>query len=47
VINHNILHEALLASGKFYGGEATQIIEDMINTGRLEAISFHEYKKTG
>jgi hypothetical protein len=47
VINHNILHEALLASGKFYGGEATQIKEDMINTGRLEAISFHEYKKTG
>jgi AAA lid domain len=47
VINHDELHEALIATGKFYGGEATQITEDMVNAGRLEAISFHEYKKTG
>jgi hypothetical protein len=44
-VNHNKLHEALLASGKFYGGEATQIIEDMVNAGRLEVVSFHTYRR--
>jgi hypothetical protein len=42
---HNELYEALLSSGKFYQGDATQIIEDMVKAGRLELVSFHLYRK--
>lgn len=46
VINHDQLHEALVSSGKFYVGDATQIISDMVEAGKLETISFNEYRKT-
>ena len=30
IVNHKLLHEALVSSGKFYVGDATQIIDDMV-----------------
>jgi hypothetical protein len=45
VIVHNDLHEALVSSGKFYGGDATQIIEDMVKAGRLQEVSFQNYRR--
>jgi hypothetical protein len=44
-VKHKELHEALLSSGKFYQGDATQIIDDMVNAGRLEPVSFHLYRR--
>ena len=44
-VKHGELHEALLSSGKFYQGDATQIIEDMVKDGMLEPVSFHLYRR--
>jgi DUF2075 family protein len=44
-VKHSELHEALLSSGKFYAGDATQIVEDMVKAGSLEAVSFGTYKR--
>ena len=45
IVNHKMLHEALVSSGRFYVGDATQIIDDMVKTGSLEMVSFHSYKR--
>jgi hypothetical protein len=47
IVNHKKLHEALVSSGKFYTGDATQIISDMVKDGKLEPVSFHSYRKKG
>ena len=44
-VAHNELHEALVSSGKFYAGDATQIVEDMVKSGSLETVSFGTYKR--
>ena len=46
IVNHKMLHEALVSSGRFYVGDATQIIDDMVKAGSLEMVSFHSYKRT-
>jgi len=45
IVNHKKLHEALVSSGKFYAGDATQIISDMVKAGKLKMVSFHSYRK--
>ena len=45
IVNHKMLHEALVSSGRFYVGDATQIIDDMVRAGSLEMVSFHSYKR--
>jgi hypothetical protein len=45
IVNHKLLHEALMSSGKFYVGDATQIIDDMVKAGSLEMVSFETYKR--
>ena len=45
IVNHKMLHEALVSSGKFYVVDATQIIDDMVKAGSLEMVSFHSYKR--
>jgi hypothetical protein len=40
-----MLHEALVSSGRFYVGDATQIIDDMVKAGSLEMVSFHSYRR--
>ena len=45
IVNHKMLHEALVSSGRFYVGDASQIIDDMVKAGSLEMVSFHSYKR--
>ena len=44
-VNHRLLHEALVSSGKFFTGDAVLIIEDMVKAGNLEVVSFETYKR--
>jgi hypothetical protein len=45
LVDHQILKESLVSSGKFYVGDAHKRIESMIKSGRIIEISFHKYKK--
>jgi hypothetical protein len=45
-VEHKELHKALIESGHFYQGDATQIIMDMVEAGRLEVVSFETYKRS-
>jgi hypothetical protein len=45
IVNHKKLHEALIASGKFFAGDAAQIISDMVKAGKLELVSYHSYRR--
>jgi predicted transcriptional regulator len=44
-ICHKKLHQALVSSGHFYQGDATQIIQDMVKAGSLEVVSFETYRR--
>jgi hypothetical protein len=45
IIGHKELHNALVGSGKFIAGEATQTIRDMLKEGKLNEMSFEQYKR--
>jgi hypothetical protein len=45
MVNHEILQTRLIASGKFYAGDATQITKDMVKVGKLKVIDINQYKK--
>jgi hypothetical protein len=36
----------LVSSGKFFIGDAVQIIEDMVKAGKLEEVSFDTYRRS-
>ena len=44
-ICHKKLHQALVSSGHFYQGDATQIIKNMVNAGSLKVVSFETYRR--
>jgi hypothetical protein len=44
-VKHKELHEALVSSGLFYQGDATQIIRDMVEAGNLEVVSSETYRR--
>jgi hypothetical protein len=41
------LKNCLISSGKFFAGDAFQIIEDMLKKGKLEKVAFDTYKRKG
>jgi hypothetical protein len=44
-VSHYELHKALLASGQFYQGDATQVISDMVKDGRLKVVAYDTYRR--
>ena len=45
-VSHKKLHSALVASGHFSAGEATQTIEDLIKSGKLEEVMIDTLRRT-
>lgn len=45
-VNRMKLHSALVSSGHFYQGDATQIIDDMIKSGKLEEVMIGTLRRT-
>jgi DNA replicative helicase MCM subunit Mcm2 (Cdc46/Mcm family) len=45
LVDHQILKESLVSSGKFYVGDAHKCIESMVRLGRIIQVGFHKYKR--
>jgi hypothetical protein len=45
LVDHQVLKESLVSSGKFYVGDAHYRIEDKVKSGKIIEVGFHKYKK--
>jgi hypothetical protein len=45
LVDHQVLKESLVSSGKFYVGDAHYCIENMVKSGKIIQVGFHKYKR--
>ncbi len=45
-VKHEALHREMVVSGKWNAGDATQMIEEFVKSGKLKAVDWHVYKMT-